>query len=96
MGGIGRNMARKLRAFGMSVQYYNRHKLSEEMEDGAKYVDFEELLKTSDVISLNLPLNVSVTLSLTAAFIRHFYAVSAPHFLIAGFSKVPTSPASQS
>ena len=59
MGGIGRNMARKLRAFGMSVQYYNRKKLSDELADGAKYVEFEELLKTSDVISLNLPLNVS-------------------------------------
>jgi len=58
MGGIGRNMAKKLRAFGMSVQYYNRNKLSEDLEDGAKYVEFEELLKTSDVISLNLPLNV--------------------------------------
>jgi len=58
MGGIGRNMAKKLRAFGMSVQYYNRNKLNEELEDGAKYVGFEELLKTSDVISLNLPLNV--------------------------------------
>ncbi|MCJ1476005.1 hypothetical protein MMC13_004669 [Lambiella insularis] len=57
MGGIGRNMARKLRAFDMSVQYYNRNKLSDEMADGAKYVQFEELLKTSDVISLNLPLN---------------------------------------
>ncbi|MCJ1434026.1 hypothetical protein MMC27_003391 [Xylographa pallens] len=57
MGGIGRNMARKLRAFGMSVQYYNRKKLSDELADGAKYVEFEELLKTSDVISLNLPLN---------------------------------------
>lgn len=51
-------MAKKLRAFGMSVQYYNRNKLSEDLEDGAKYVEFEELLKTSDVISLNLPLNV--------------------------------------
>lgn len=58
MGGIGRNMARKLRAFGMSVQYYNRNKLSEELADGAKYVPFDELLKTSDVISLNIPLNV--------------------------------------
>ncbi|MCJ1248439.1 hypothetical protein MMC30_005657 [Trapelia coarctata] len=57
MGGIGRNMAKKLRAFGMSVQYYNRNKLSEDLEDEAKYVEFEELLKTSDVISLNLPLN---------------------------------------
>ena len=58
MGGIGRNMAKKLRAFGMEVQYYNRKKLSVDLEAGAKYVEFEELLKTSDVISLNLPLSV--------------------------------------
>ncbi|MCJ1407656.1 hypothetical protein MMC19_001727 [Ptychographa xylographoides] len=57
MGGIGRNMAKKLRAFGMEVQYYNRKKLSVDLEAGAKYVEFEELLKTSDVISLNLPLS---------------------------------------
>ncbi|MCJ1483528.1 hypothetical protein MMC06_003696 [Schaereria dolodes] len=57
MGGIGRNMAKKLRAFGMNVQYHNPKPLSEELSDGAKYVAFEELLKTSDIISLNLPLN---------------------------------------
>ena len=52
-------MAKKLRAFGMNVQYHNPKPLSEELSDGAKYVAFEELLKTSDIISLNLPLNVS-------------------------------------
>jgi len=57
MGGIGRNLKKKAEAFGMSVQYYNRNKLSEELSGGAKYVGFEELLKTSDVLSLNLPLN---------------------------------------
>lgn len=58
MGGIGRNLATKMRAFGMSTIYHNRNRLSAEDEDGAKYVSFEELLKTSDVLSLNLPLNV--------------------------------------
>ncbi|MCJ1253748.1 hypothetical protein MMC24_001560 [Lignoscripta atroalba] len=57
MGGIGRNLAKKMRAFGMEVQYHNRKPLSEELSGGAKYVEFEELLATSDVISLNLPLN---------------------------------------
>jgi glyoxylate reductase len=61
MGGIGRNLKKKAEAFGMTVQYYNRSKLSEELSGGAKYVSFEELLKTSDVLSLNLPLNVSST-----------------------------------
>ncbi|KAF5684936.1 d-3-phosphoglycerate dehydrogenase [Fusarium circinatum] len=57
MGGIGRNVARKARAFGMTVRYHNRSRLSPDLEDGAEYVDFETLLKDSDVLSLNLPLN---------------------------------------
>ncbi|RGP67484.1 d-3-phosphoglycerate dehydrogenase [Fusarium longipes] len=57
MGGIGRNVARKARAFGMVVKYYNRSRLSPELEGEAEYVDFETLLKESDVLSLNLPLN---------------------------------------
>ncbi|PKY05254.1 glyoxylate reductase [Aspergillus campestris IBT 28561] len=57
MGGIGRNLKRKAEVFGMRVVYHNRRELSEEMAAGAQYVSFEELLKTSDVISLNLPLN---------------------------------------
>lgn len=59
MGGIGRNVARKARAFGMTIRYHNRQQLSPELEEGAEYVDFETLLKESDVLSLNLPLNVS-------------------------------------
>ncbi|KAL3420823.1 glyoxylate reductase [Phlyctema vagabunda] len=57
MGGIGRNLMKKAAAFGMTTQYYNRSKLSEELSGGAKYVSFDELLATSDVLSLNLPLN---------------------------------------
>ena len=60
MGGIGRNLMKKAAAFGMTAQYHNRTKLSEELSGGAKHVSFEELLKTSDVLSLNLPLNVSL------------------------------------
>lgn len=61
MGGIGRNVARKAGAFGMRVRYYNRRRLGEEVERecGAEYVDFERLIAESDVLSLNLPLNVS-------------------------------------
>ncbi|RDW66276.1 NAD(P)-binding Rossmann-fold containing protein [Coleophoma cylindrospora] len=57
MGGIGRNLMKKAAAFGMTTQYYNRSQLSEELSGGAKYVTFDELLATSDVLSLNLPLN---------------------------------------
>ena len=52
-------MAIKAITFGMKIQYYNRNRLSplqERAAGNAKYVSFDELLATSDVISLNLPL----------------------------------------
>jgi glyoxylate reductase len=58
MGGIGRNLKKKAEVFGMTVIYHNRNRLSEEMADGAEYVSFDDLLAKSDVLSLNLPLNV--------------------------------------
>lgn len=56
MGGIGREVAARGRAFGMTIYYHNRSRLSPEIEQGAKYVGFEELLKTADVLSLNCSL----------------------------------------
>lgn len=56
MGGIGREVAARGRAFGMKIQYYNRSRLSSELEKDAKYVSFEELIRTSDVLSLNCSL----------------------------------------
>ena len=55
MGGIGANMARKASAFGMTVIYHNRREIRDSV--GVRYVGFEELLRESDVLSLNLPLN---------------------------------------
>ena len=88
MGGIGRDFKRKVEALGMKVQYHNRSKLSDEMSGGAKYVGFEELLETSDVISLNVPLNVSLSstpdgrnLVLLPDFARTLPEVIAPSFL---------------
>lgn len=59
MGRIGRNLKRKAEAFDMRVIYHNRRKLSHEHAGGAEYVTFEDLLAQSDVVSVNLPLNVS-------------------------------------
>jgi glyoxylate reductase len=56
MGGIGREVAKRARAFGMEILYHNRSRLSPELEQGAKYVSFEELMQSSDVISLNCSL----------------------------------------
>lgn len=59
MGGIGQAVAQRARAFGMSIQYHNRNRLPENEEQGAQYVSFDDLMKTSDVITLNLALNPS-------------------------------------
>ncbi|KAJ8124716.1 hypothetical protein O1611_g8924 [Lasiodiplodia mahajangana] len=57
MGGIGRNLKKKVEVFGMRCIYHNRTQLSSQLADGAEYVSFNELLARSDVLSLNLPLN---------------------------------------
>lgn len=57
MGRIGQALARRAKASGMSVIYYNRHRLPEEIEKryDARYVDFQTVLQDSDFLSLNLP-----------------------------------------
>lgn len=61
MGKIGQSIAKRANAFGMNVLYHNRNKLDESLERelNAKYVDFDNLLKISDVISVNAPLTES-------------------------------------
>lgn len=57
-GNIGRRVAAKVQAFGARVQYYDAFRLSERMENDCnmQYVSLEELIETSDVISLHVPL----------------------------------------
>ncbi|MBR6551023.1 MAG: NAD(P)-binding domain-containing protein [Paludibacteraceae bacterium] len=59
MGRIGQALARRAVASGMRIVYYNRKPLGDEMirQLGyeAKYISLEELLETSDFVSLNLP-----------------------------------------
>ena len=59
MGGIGQAVAQRAKAGGMQIQYHNRSRLSAGEEQGAKYVSFDDLMKTSDVLSCNLALNAS-------------------------------------
>jgi glyoxylate reductase len=57
MGAIGIAVAERARAFGMEVVYHNRRAVEPEVEAalGARLVDLDELLATSDVVSLNCP-----------------------------------------
>lgn len=43
----------------MKIIYHNRRRLSPELEHGASYVSFADLMARSDIISLNLSLNAS-------------------------------------
>ncbi|KAB8261078.1 D-isomer specific 2-hydroxyacid dehydrogenase [Aspergillus pseudonomiae] len=55
MGAIGQAIAHRARAFGLNIIYHNRSKLPRDKEGDSKYVTFDELLRYSDIISLNLP-----------------------------------------
>jgi len=58
MGRIGQSLARRALASGMKIVYFNRSKLSPELEAlyCATRVELDELLKISDVISVHTPL----------------------------------------
>lgn len=57
MGAIGQALARRARAFGMTVVYTNRGAIAPEVEAelGAEQVELDELLTTSDVVTINCP-----------------------------------------
>src|SRR5213596_3773730 len=59
LGNIGKKVARRAAAFDMRVQYYDIARLSEDQEDalGVRFVLFNELLLTSDIVSLHVPLD---------------------------------------
>jgi lactate dehydrogenase-like 2-hydroxyacid dehydrogenase len=56
MGRIGRAVAQRARAFGMTILYHNRTRLPAELEAGATYyASLEEMLPEADILTLNLP-----------------------------------------
>jgi len=56
MGRIGRIAAKCAKMFGMKIIYYNRKKLSDDLEDGAKYYsDISSMLPKCDFVSIHTP-----------------------------------------
>jgi len=56
MGRIGRMAAKCAKAFGMKIIYYNRNKLSEDLEDGAKYFsNVNSMMPECDFVSIHTP-----------------------------------------
>ena len=61
LGNIGKKVARRARAFDMRIQYYDINRLTTDQEDalGVRFALFTELLKTSDIVTLHVPLDLS-------------------------------------
>ena len=58
LGGIGRRVAERARAFGMEIAYHSRHPAPDEIaaELEAERLPLEELLARADILSLHCPL----------------------------------------
>jgi phosphoglycerate dehydrogenase-like enzyme len=87
LGTIGKKVARLVRAFGMRVQYYDIARLTEDAEDalGVRFRLLGELLATSDVVSLHVPLNSSTRHLIDAAAL----ASMKPEAIIVNTSRGP-------
>jgi phosphoglycerate dehydrogenase-like enzyme len=73
LGNIGRQVARRVKAFDAQVIYYDvfRTDPQEERELGVQYVPLETLLATADIVSLHVPLNESTRHMIDAQALGH-------------------------
>ncbi len=56
MGRIGRIVAKRARGFGMKIIYYNRNKLSDDLENGAQYYNsVNSMMPYCDFVSIHTP-----------------------------------------
>ena len=87
LGTIGKKVARLARAFGMRVQYYDIARLPEHEEDalGVRFRLLRELLRSSDIVTLHVPLNDSTHHMIGAAEL----ALMKPEAIIVNTSRGP-------
>jgi lactate dehydrogenase-like 2-hydroxyacid dehydrogenase len=60
MGRIGQAVARRARAFGLSIHYHNRHRLPAVLEqalDAHWHADLDEMLAAIDILTIHTPRN---------------------------------------
>ncbi len=58
MGRIGQAVARRARAFGLSIHYHNRRRVSETIEhdlDATYWESLDQMLARMDIVSVNCP-----------------------------------------
>jgi len=70
LGDIGRAVAERALAFEMEVVYHRRHPLPPEETPGIRAVSLPELLRTSDIVSLHIPLTAETRGLIGAAELR--------------------------
>jgi len=61
LGNIGKKVARRAAAFDVNILYYDIARLTEDQADalGVRFALFTELLRSSDIVSLHVPLDAS-------------------------------------
>lgn len=60
MGTTGKMLADRLKAFGANIYYYSRNRKPQAEIDGFSYLPLNELLKSTEVISLHLPRHTTI------------------------------------
>ena len=78
MGAIGQALARRARAFDMEVVYHSRRPVAPELEapSGPRWVALDELLGSSDVVSLSCPYNAETHHLIDAAALGRMRATA--------------------
>ena len=77
MGRIGQAVARRAKAFGMSIHYHNRRRVSAavEQEFGATYYDsLDQMLARVDIVSVNCPHTPATFHLLSARRLKHLHS----------------------
>lgn len=72
MGHIGRELARRLRAFDVTIVYYDARRLDHDAEDGlgVRYAPLDDLVTISDIVSIHVPLLAETTKLINRSRIR--------------------------